>query len=266
MTVNSSVALESKRVILSNRGNLSFTLIELLVVLSIISLLMAILLPALIKARTISKRIACQSNLKQIALAWHMYLDDNDESFYQGINANVLYGGWEGIVYPNEPRPLNRYLSLSGIPKSEAGAKVFRCPADKGGLKVTALPIYSYLGTSYQTNIFLIGQNQIGWLPSSELRDAINIRLKNLIRGHVGNPSRLLLIGDYGWMNQSLPLVPRMGDWHGRPYHHNLAFLDGHVGFLHIRKGLYVTDEYTVLPFKDLYRLAREVQEEEPPR
>lgn len=264
MTVNSSVALESKRNILSNRGNLSFTLIELLVVLSIISLLMAILLPALRKARTISKRIACRSNLKQIAYGWHMYLDDNDESFYQGINANVIYGGWEGVVYPNEPRPLNKYLSLPEIPKSEAGAKVFRCPADKGGLKVTALPIYSYLGTSYQTNIFLIGQDQIGWLPSSELKDAINARLKNLKRIHTDDPSRLLLIGDYGWMNDSLPLVPRVGDWHGRPYHHNVAFLGGHVKFLHIYKGLYITEEYTVIPFRALYGLARDVQEEEP--
>lgn len=259
------MTLKFEKHISGNRGNLSFTLIELLVVLSIISLLMAILLPALIKARVISKRIACRSNLKQIAFAWHMYLDDNDESFYQGINTNVIYGGWKGIVYPNEPRPLNKHLSLSEIPQSEADAEVFRCPADKGGLMVTALPIYSYLGTSYQTNIFLIGQNQIGWLPSIELKNAINIGLKNLTRSRVDNPSHLLLIGDYGWMNQSLPLVPRIGDWHGRPYHHNLAFLDGHTEFLHIRKGLYVTDEYTVLPFKDLYGLAREVQEEEPP-
>jgi hypothetical protein len=41
-----------------------------------------------------------------------------------------------------------------------------------------------------------------------------------------------------------------------------MAFLDGHVGFIKIRKGLYVTSEYNVLPFEDLYKLAREVQEE----
>jgi prepilin-type processing-associated H-X9-DG protein len=225
---------------------------------------MAVLLPALNKTRQITKRMVCQSNLKQIVIAWHLFLDNNNESFYQGLNANVIYGGWKGIVYPKEPRPLNEYLSLPEIPESEGDAKVFRCPSDKGGLRVTALPIYSYLGTSYQTNIFLIGQNKIGWLPDKELKDAINARLKDLKRHQVDNPARLLLIGDYGWMSQSLPLVPRVRDWHGRPYHHNLAFLDGHVKFLRIRKGLYVTDEYTVLPFKDLYGLAREVQEEEP--
>jgi hypothetical protein len=41
-----------------------------------------------------------------------------------------------------------------------------------------------------------------------------------------------------------------------------LAFLDGHVEFLEIYKGLYVTPEYSILPFRNLYKLAREVQEE----
>jgi hypothetical protein len=39
-----------------------------------------------------------------------------------------------------------------------------------------------------------------------------------------------------------------------------MAFLDGHVGFLNLRKGIYVADEYTVLPFKELHGLAREIQ------
>ena len=78
----------------------------------------------------------------------------------------------------------------------------------------------------------------------------------------VDAPSRLLLIGDYGWVNQWSPSVDLRTEWHVRRGHHNLAFLDGHVDFLRIRKGLLVTAACRVLPFADLDRLAIPCQEE----
>lgn len=56
-----------------------FTLIELLVVIAIIAILAAILFPVFAKAREKARQAACQSNLKQIGLAFQMYMSDYDE-------------------------------------------------------------------------------------------------------------------------------------------------------------------------------------------
>ncbi len=61
-----------------------FTLIELLVVIAIIAVLMAILMPALKRAKEQGQRAVCVGNLKQLALGWNLYCDDNDEKIVNG--------------------------------------------------------------------------------------------------------------------------------------------------------------------------------------
>ena len=55
-----------------------FTLIELLVVISIIALLLAILMPALGKAKELAKALVCSTRLKDIGLSMNFYVDDHD--------------------------------------------------------------------------------------------------------------------------------------------------------------------------------------------
>lgn len=256
-----------------------FTLIELLVVMAVISLLLAILLPTLRKVRVVARRMACQSNLRQIALAWQMYLDVYDGRFYQLPNANLMYGGWAGAEDVTG-RVLNEFIGLPADIQMRDGAKVFCCPADRGGRPGWAVrdKIFNQFGTSYQTNLFLIGQDNYNFrqfYAGGQFNDrvellgnGVNRYLKNVSISRVKNPSRLLLIGDYGWVNQWKPMLhpdpewKELAEWHGKVDCHNLAFLDCHTQFLNIRKGYYITDDYCVLGFKELYALAREVQEQ----
>src|SRR5258708_25358263 len=59
--------------------NRAFTLIELVVVIAIIGILAAILFPVFAQAREKARAASCLSNVKQIGLAWQMYLQDYDE-------------------------------------------------------------------------------------------------------------------------------------------------------------------------------------------
>src|SRR5258705_7958157 len=79
-----------------------FTLVELLAVIAIITILCALLLPALASSKESGRRTRCTSNLRQLALAAQMYWDENEEQTFRYLvgetNGGIVY--WFGWIKP----------------------------------------------------------------------------------------------------------------------------------------------------------------------
>src|SRR5687767_633826 len=78
-----------------------FTLIELLVVVAVLGLLAALLFPVFQQARGEARRVNCLSNLRQLAHAHLMYVQDNDDTlpyWYTGSLPNIVL--WPAMLQP----------------------------------------------------------------------------------------------------------------------------------------------------------------------
>ena len=95
------------------RRGQGFTLIELLTVISIIAILAAMFFPVLQQAQVSGRRTACLNNLKQLGVAFRLYMDDCGR--YPGagtyVSDNRYFAAWVGRIY--------RYVR---------NTRVFQCP------------------------------------------------------------------------------------------------------------------------------------------
>ncbi len=141
--------LTLKHLIQSGRHPAGFTLIELLVVIAIIAILAAMLLPSLSRAKLKAHGISCMNNLRQLQVAWFMYVQDNHDRL-PGVSGgsyasdNTWVSGW--LDFNNGNTHNTNILFLTDARYSQIGPYVkspgiYRCPADQstapfGGLRL----------------------------------------------------------------------------------------------------------------------------------
>src|SRR5690606_13890352 len=111
-----SKAMQVRRV---PRIEAGFTLIELLVVISIITILIALLLPALASARKAAEATTCLTNLKQQGLAWQMYSYDSRNLIVRALSSTLDDNttGWYGTIHNSGlGRPYAHFLARYSAP------------------------------------------------------------------------------------------------------------------------------------------------------
>ncbi len=141
------------------------TLVELLVVIGIITIVIGIVLPVVIRARKSSQTISCLSNLRQIGNAFKMYAADNRGILPPG--RDTVGQTWEQML--TDLPPDTPYIT---------DPLVFRCPADEEiyptigssydwrdtGLPTTTLAAHPYgSGLDLRTNPILAYEQMPGW-------------------------------------------------------------------------------------------------------
>lgn len=115
-----------KRHVLCN----AFTLVELLVVISIIALLLAIIMPALSKARDLARRNVCKSNLHQIGVALIMYANENKNKYPYGTMYNFPFASIQTHSLAASVSVKSVVAGLALCPYISNDTRIFLCPGN----------------------------------------------------------------------------------------------------------------------------------------
>ncbi|MBI4024258.1 MAG: type II secretion system protein [Verrucomicrobia bacterium] len=227
-----------------------FTLIELLVVIAIISILAALLSPAIKAARESARRTVCMNNMRQIGTAVILYAGDNNS---QTPSSQPAGGGLDAVGYDiwsiyHNPGTQNLELLFAGGYLSRNAGKILFCPsirpdafggADYGG---------TYIPSLIQTGNYSPQIRYISYAMRNKSASGVPVASFSYNLGDPSESRQAFLCELFTIGTVNAEFVPHRSCW-------NVWYLDGSVRYVPANPAFYekypipVAQRYTLLNF-----------------
>jgi len=222
-----------------------FTLIELLVVVVVIAIMAAILLPALAKTKEQARGTSCRSNMRQLALAFLMYSEDNSDTFPwpggpagRAVNSPTQYGAdwcW-GDNYSAKISLQSEWFTPGFGLNAECGS-VFpyvtsQARRDYEPEHKDATPVYRCPSTGRLGEALRVNYSANGWMDPGRPFGSTVVPPKGLMLSTVIDLSRKVLLVNEAPENMTSPAFPPGPGGRDAILHMgraNVAFMDGHM-------------------------------------
>ena len=230
----------------------AFTLVELIVVIGILTLVIALLLPALGRARVHANRVKCAANLRSLGQALILYTQQY--GYYPGYKAALPDNSGDFAVWPQRLRPLlggtqevfycpSQDQRCRWVRGAEVSARAATAAHTVFGYEVGEPILYNHLAYfSYGYNFAGAGSpgskpghvsRGLGWFVNGHLLFGADFTDRELRASRVRRPAEMIAIADstadahWDLAITPSPITGSPGDLHGGGA--NVLFCDGHV-------------------------------------